>query len=640
MPPGRLPREVFQACPTGRRPPGKTQDTLERLCLSAGLGTPRGPPGRAGGSVWGEGSLGISLLRLLPPQPGPGSSWLKMDGWMDGFDRVVKLCGPLQVMAVAVSRDLTVQVLEDVNAVKLNDRQQALRAAIQRGEPKSLGVSCVHGPGQVRCDVDAQELDIVDTLNCFPVDEERSVLCPPGPPVVHYDLLGLAGVQNKVSQVMLGLMVMSYSIPLHFTEFTEVVSLGVPWWSGLTFITAGVVAIVLDKHSNMKILWVCLIVSLVATVLSVVAVIIYSVDIDRNPEIPCIKMQHGSCNEKHYVTRLSRGLKSSLLLFTLAQTTISAIVCFLLFRQRHNFGQYAVRHQRFLLISKELISLLKVHQVLEDRHRLCVIGVLFLSVSGEKEGNKEGRSGTIQELRAALADLAGEGRTYLGRLAGEQTVLSVQKAFSQVLGVVAEGLAGGLNVLLEYVSHFLQTAGFQEIHLSLTKTDLSLTEIHLSLTKTDLSLTETPGLFPANTKLLPVLFLAVLFALLSTVGVNINKVTPDGLIFVVQWVVMALIAYWLLSLAFRLVASTLRRILWLFKVGVALACFGLILSDHSVGTETIAIRLAVLVCVCILLGIGTSRGPNAADRTAHLEEQMKVLERRLREMEKWKRTEE
>ncbi|KAI3367458.1 hypothetical protein L3Q82_026314, partial [Scortum barcoo] len=29
MPPGRLPREVFQACPTGRRPSGKTQDTLD-----------------------------------------------------------------------------------------------------------------------------------------------------------------------------------------------------------------------------------------------------------------------------------------------------------------------------------------------------------------------------------------------------------------------------------------------------------------------------------------------------------------------------------------------------------------------------------------------------------------------------------
>ncbi|KAI3357827.1 hypothetical protein L3Q82_016219, partial [Scortum barcoo] len=31
---------------------GKTQDTLERLCLSAGLGTPLGSPGIAGGSVW------------------------------------------------------------------------------------------------------------------------------------------------------------------------------------------------------------------------------------------------------------------------------------------------------------------------------------------------------------------------------------------------------------------------------------------------------------------------------------------------------------------------------------------------------------------------------------------------------------
>lgn len=44
-------------------------------------------------------------------------------------------------MAVAVTRDLTVQVSEDVNAVKLIDSQQALRAAVQRGEPKSLGVS-------------------------------------------------------------------------------------------------------------------------------------------------------------------------------------------------------------------------------------------------------------------------------------------------------------------------------------------------------------------------------------------------------------------------------------------------------------------------------------------------------------------
>lgn len=207
---------------------------------------------------------------------------------------------------------------------------------------------------------------------------------------------------------------------------------------------------------------------------------------------------------------------------------------------------------------------------------------LLVSVSGEKV--LESRPGMIQELRTALADLAGEGRTYLGRLAGEQTVLSVQKAFSQVLGVVAQSVASGLNVLLQYIAHFLQAAGFQ-------------------------------------------------------VGSPV-RVTSSGVVFVVQWILVALICYWLISLTFQLVASTLRRALWLLKIGVALACFALILRDHSVGTETMAVRLGVLVCVCVLLGVGTSGGSGVADKTAHLEEQVKTLERRLREMEHWRRTDE
>lgn len=51
-------------------------------------------------------------------------------------------------MAVQVSRDLNVQVLQDVNITKLAERQQALQAAIQRGEPKSLGVSLRSHEGQ------------------------------------------------------------------------------------------------------------------------------------------------------------------------------------------------------------------------------------------------------------------------------------------------------------------------------------------------------------------------------------------------------------------------------------------------------------------------------------------------------------
>ncbi|XP_047435510.1 transmembrane protein 176 [Mugil cephalus] len=184
-------------------------------------------------------------------------------------------------MAVSVSRDLTVQVLPDVNTVKLSDRQQELCAAVKRGEPKCLGVS----------------------------------------------------------QVMLGLMVMSYSIPLHVTELTQVVTLGVPWWSGLMFITAGLVAILLDKQCTLKMLQVCVIVSLVSILLSLVAVIIYAVDIGKNPEGECVGGR--TCSDQHFAMKFSNGVKRALLIFTLAQTTISAVLCYLLLRQKRTFGQYA-----------------------------------------------------------------------------------------------------------------------------------------------------------------------------------------------------------------------------------------------------------------------------------------------------------
>ncbi|XP_006808763.1 transmembrane protein 109 [Neolamprologus brichardi] len=126
---------------------------------------------------------------------------------------------------------------------------------------------------------------------------------------------------------------------------------------------------------------------------------------------------------------------------------------------------------------------------------------------------------------------------------------------------------------------------------------------------------------------------------LNTVSLPPNKVTPEGLVFVLQWVLAALICYWLISLAFRLVASTLMCALWFLKVGVALTCFVLILSDYGVGTEVMAVRLAVLLCVCVLLDVGTRGSSSAANQTARLEEQVKILERRLREMERWTRTE-
>ena len=56
--------------------PGQTDNTLEGLHISPGLGMPWDPPGGAEGRCRGEGCL-------MPPQPILDKR-REMDGWMDG----------------------------------------------------------------------------------------------------------------------------------------------------------------------------------------------------------------------------------------------------------------------------------------------------------------------------------------------------------------------------------------------------------------------------------------------------------------------------------------------------------------------------------------------------------------------------
>uniref|UniRef100_A0A8C4GZ16 Uncharacterized protein n=1 Tax=Dicentrarchus labrax TaxID=13489 RepID=A0A8C4GZ16_DICLA len=124
---------------------------------------------------------------------------------------------------------------------------------------------------------------------------------------------------------------------------------------------------------------------------------------------------------------------------------------------------------------------------------------------------------------------------------------------------------------------------------------------------------------------------------ISTVGLPVNNVTPEGVISVAQWVLVLLICYGMITIAFLLVTFLLRWLWRLLKVGVALACFGLILNDHSVGKETVAIRLVCLGCVCIILSIRPRKDWTMAARNVNPEQQVKLLENRVREMEKWRK---
>jgi len=73
MPPGRLPLEVFQARPTGRRPRGRPR-TRWRDYISWLACERLGIPQNELGNVAGERKVWVSLLGLLPPRPDPGIS--------------------------------------------------------------------------------------------------------------------------------------------------------------------------------------------------------------------------------------------------------------------------------------------------------------------------------------------------------------------------------------------------------------------------------------------------------------------------------------------------------------------------------------------------------------------------------------
>lgn len=198
-------------------------------------------------------------------------------------------------MSVSVSRDLTVMV-EDSATRKLAERQEALKKSIQKGEPKVLGVS----------------------------------------------------------QVMVGLTVILHSLPLLSGKFTETVNFGVPWWSGIVFLITGAVAIAMDKHSNMKLLCACLVCTAVGFLVSILALIFYFIDLANHPDITPSEAIPKHCDHdtedcniysQHLVVVFDRGVKTSLVLFTMAQTVICSVLSYNLYQERRCFTDYLAMDQ-------------------------------------------------------------------------------------------------------------------------------------------------------------------------------------------------------------------------------------------------------------------------------------------------------
>lgn len=186
-------------------------------------------------------------------------------------------------MTLTVSTDLSVNTSPTQVEEKLQDKQIALRDSIEKGEPKIFGVA----------------------------------------------------------QIVIGLLIISYSIPLLSAERTMLLNFGVPWWSGLMFVISGTAAIALEKYANLKAVSVCLAVSSVTIIISVIALILYYADIALNPATRCHKEPHQMCDHRNHATHFSKGLKTAISMVIMVQTAMSSAFTVILYNQRRNFTGYA-----------------------------------------------------------------------------------------------------------------------------------------------------------------------------------------------------------------------------------------------------------------------------------------------------------
>ncbi|XP_066535766.1 transmembrane protein 176 [Hoplias malabaricus] len=184
-------------------------------------------------------------------------------------------------MAVTVSSDLSVNLSEDNNVKKLTEKREDLKESLRKGEPKIMGMS----------------------------------------------------------QVVVGFLIICYSIPLHSTI---VVKFGVQWWSGTTFIIAGAFALVMEKRNSIKLVFMCLVITVLAALVSLLALALYAVDLYEDSEVTCSENTYSYCIDIEYAYKFSREMKSMLTCLIVVETAVSSTFSYMLYKERRRFLSYSL----------------------------------------------------------------------------------------------------------------------------------------------------------------------------------------------------------------------------------------------------------------------------------------------------------
>ncbi|KAM9470908.1 uncharacterized protein Hap1MRO34_012811 [Clarias gariepinus] len=203
---------------------------------------------------------------------------------------------------------------------------------------------------------------------------------------------------------------------------------------------------------------------------------------------------------------------------------------------------------------------------------LLVLMALTVRCEGEKTPGED-----PFRIGCRLTDMAKSLRLNVDSVVGAHTTEKCLTFLDMALQFVAEGAAGGLNVIVVYMAEILRATGLGDV-------------------------------------------------------VSMPHFTPEGMALAAKWMLLAVFSYWILCAVMHVTVALLQRGFWMLKVIMLLWIFSRIISDPKASPETTLVRLFLLAMVAAVLNVATSRRRGTDLST--LESQLKRLEGKMAVMEK------
>ncbi|XP_067915912.1 membrane-spanning 4-domains subfamily A member 15-like [Heterodontus francisci] len=126
-----------------------------------------------------------------------------------------------------------------------------------------------------------------------------------------------------VTQVMIGLVEISFGVPLVLTPHLGATSFAASLVMGIVFIVSGALSIAAGKNPHIKLLRACLAMNIISSFLAACGVVIYIVNIAMTPE--CISMST-HCEQVGYLYSTIYYTLVVLLIFTILEFTVSIVI--------------------------------------------------------------------------------------------------------------------------------------------------------------------------------------------------------------------------------------------------------------------------------------------------------------------------